>query len=302
MPESGSFRSQVQLCNPHDGTRTMAWEAASVRPISTGTRGIHIEVVRNQGWHVDDLRFDGHFIGLNLTPETLHFDARCGGGDWNVVRLSPGAFWIVPEGQRFSIRTGPSAVAAAAVIDGGVFDAVLGSHHRLETCSAHDVGISHLFRALIELGQAGSDQALIRSLVQSFILALAQRYGSPAPTERVRHTLSQQQLQALLTWIDDHLAEALTIERMAGRVGMPAAHFARAFKRATALSPWAHVVEQRLRRAASLLCRGESAASVAARCGFSDQAHLGRLFKRRFGVPPVAYSIRHRRAPTPPAA
>lgn len=291
MPETGTSRSQVRLCNPRDGSRVLAWETASVCPIAAGTgewTGIRIELVRNRDWSVDDLQFDGHFIGLNLSRETLQFDARCGHGDWMSLRLPPDSFWIVPEGQRFSVRKGPDALAAAAIIDGALFDAVLGCRHQLETCSACDVGISHLFRALIELGQAGSHPELIRSLVHSFVLALAMRYGSPPNDE----AWPDRQLQPLLDWIDEHLDESLSVERIAAHVGMAPRRFARAFKHATRRSPWAHVVEQRLLKAARLLREGESAAIVADRCGFSDQAHLSRLFKRQFGISPVAYSLR----------
>jgi AraC-like DNA-binding protein len=39
-----------------------------------------------------------------------------------------------------------------------------------------------------------------------------------------------------------------------------------------------------------MLSGGETAARVAAQCGFADQAHLTRTFKRATGVTPARYA------------
>jgi AraC-like DNA-binding protein len=48
----------------------------------------------------------------------------------------------------------------------------------------------------------------------------------------------------------------------------------------------------RVGHAASLLLEGETAAGVAAACGFADQAHLIRAFKARMGITPREYTAR----------
>jgi AraC-like DNA-binding protein len=51
-----------------------------------------------------------------------------------------------------------------------------------------------------------------------------------------------------------------------------------------------YVRRRRLEHAARLLCSTEAtAAAIAVECGFADQSHLTRLFRRRFGVTPSAY-------------
>jgi len=47
-----------------------------------------------------------------------------------------------------------------------------------------------------------------------------------------------------------------------------------------------------------MLCGGSSVADVAYSCGFADQSHLTRTFKKTVGVPPGRYlrSIRERAA------
>ena len=76
---------------------------------------------------------------------------------------------------------------------------------------------------------------------------------------------------------------------MAERVGLSAAHFSREFKRSTGNTPWEHVVQLRLEGARQLLESGESASEAALRFGFSDQSHLSRLFKLKYGVTPSSF-------------
>jgi AraC-like DNA-binding protein len=63
----------------------------------------------------------------------------------------------------------------------------------------------------------------------------------------------------------------------------------RAFRAEMGLPPHAYLNQLRVRQARQLLDAGVSAAEVAARVGFADQAHLTRHFKRVVGVPPAAY-------------
>jgi len=64
---------------------------------------------------------------------------------------------------------------------------------------------------------------------------------------------------------------------------------ARAFRAEYGTSPHLFLVQTRLVRARQLLAAGGSPASVAAECGFADQSHFGRWFRRAFGHTPAVY-------------
>lgn len=82
------------------------------------------------------------------------------------------------------------------------------------------------------------------------------------------------------------LCEQLTLDELAACVGLSAFHAARLFTRHTGLPPHAWRNQLRLNRSLDLLRRGESVAAAAQACGFADQSHYTRHFRRSFGVAP----------------
>jgi AraC family transcriptional regulator len=95
-------------------------------------------------------------------------------------------------------------------------------------------------------------------------------------------------LVALVAWVEQHLDEPLTLERIAGQAGLSAYHFSRLFTARMGRSVMAHVRGRRLVRGARRLC-GEpdlKLVELAFDCGFESQEAFTRAFKRVFGVSP----------------
>jgi AraC-like DNA-binding protein len=86
--------------------------------------------------------------------------------------------------------------------------------------------------------------------------------------------------------IDAKFAGELTLADMAAAAGLSASHFLVTFRQTFGLSPHRYVLHKRLGAAARLVAAGVKLATVAQRAGFSDQAHLCRQFKARYGLPP----------------
>jgi AraC-like DNA-binding protein len=79
------------------------------------------------------------------------------------------------------------------------------------------------------------------------------------------------------------------VSRAAARAGMSREGFSRRFARHHGMPPHAFWLMARLNHARELLRAGEAIARVAAEADFTDQSHLGRWFRRAFGVTPGRY-------------
>jgi AraC-like DNA-binding protein len=73
-------------------------------------------------------------------------------------------------------------------------------------------------------------------------------------------------------------------------------HLVRSFRDAIGMPPHAYLTQVRSNHARDMLLRGVPVSTAAYRCGFADQSHLTRTFKRIFGVTPGAYVAASKRA------
>jgi AraC family transcriptional regulator len=88
-------------------------------------------------------------------------------------------------------------------------------------------------------------------------------------------------------FIDQNLSENITLEDLAGLAGLSSYHFSRKFKADLGIAPHAYVLSRRIDRAKSLLNGSRLPLKlVAAECGFTDQSHLSRVFRKFLGVTP----------------
>jgi AraC family transcriptional regulator len=117
------------------------------------------------------------------------------------------------------------------------------------------------------------------------LLAVAARQAGP------RHALHRPAwLLDARDLLHDGLAHTLRIADIAAAVGVHPIHLARAFRSSFGVSPAAYLRRARLERAlAALADNRRSIAEIALDCGFSDQSHFTRVFRRHTGLTPARY-------------
>jgi AraC family transcriptional regulator len=99
-------------------------------------------------------------------------------------------------------------------------------------------------------------------------------------------------LRELRALIDSNFGAPLTLDELALEVGRHPVHLSRAFRRAYGQTIGECIRKARVRNAAHLLLSSRRPISeIATECGFCDQAHLSRAFKRIFGLTPAAYRL-----------
>jgi transcriptional regulator GlxA family with amidase domain len=105
-----------------------------------------------------------------------------------------------------------------------------------------------------------------------------------------------------LAYIEAHLGTKIESAEVADCVALSKSHFSRAFKQSMGSSPMAYVSARRIERAKLMMTSTrERLSDIALACGFADQSHLNRYFRRIVGITPGVWR-RHRAAPNPGGA
>jgi transcriptional regulator GlxA family with amidase domain len=100
----------------------------------------------------------------------------------------------------------------------------------------------------------------------------------------------------LNAWMREHLAQDLSVERLASQAAMSPRNFARAYAMETGVTPAKAVERLRAETARTMLAQGGAIQEIARRTGFGDPERMRRAFVRLYGAPPAAMRRTLRRA------
>ncbi len=194
-------------------------------------------------------------------------------------------------------RAKPSEYANIALAP-GLLQKIAAEHGLASTTIAHrvifqDPTILHIAQLLktevLSGGLAGN--LYVESLRNLLAVHLLRNHTKTLlkPTIEV-NLLDGLKLQHLKDYIEEHLAEELTLSTLADLVPISQFHFARAFKAATGEPPHRYVTQRRIERAKVLLAVTQlSAAEVAYQTGFSNQSHFTAQFRKLVGLTPKQF-------------
>lgn len=130
----------------------------------------------------------------------------------------------------------------------------------------------------------------MRQALSDLILLLHQNQPARRPEPTVKELRDGERIKGMLRYIQDHLAEELTVEEIA-RAGMVSkSECLRCFKTMISGAPMQYVKELRLQRAARLLRESTYPVSrVAELCGFQDLSYFAKSFRLWKGCTPREY-------------
>lgn len=139
-------------------------------------------------------------------------------------------------------------------------------------------------------GGVGSS-LLVESLSCQLAVQILRRHAHVLFHESHTHDgLTFRQERTVRDYIHEHLGENITLDVLASSVALSRYHFARRFRASTGTTPHEYVLQQRVAKARTLLTRTNyPLLDIAVACGFADQSHFNRVFKKHTGVPPGHY-------------
>jgi AraC family transcriptional regulator len=142
----------------------------------------------------------------------------------------------------------------------------------------------------LEPGGIGG-QLMVESLTTSLTIHLLRRYSTRKfNIPEFAGGLSKAQIRYVMTFIEDHLEQDLSLDAIANLVQLSPHYFASLFKQTIGQSPHQYVVHRRIERSKQLLKRSELSIADVAQCvGFQNQSHFTTAFRRIVGCTPKVH-------------
>lgn len=146
--------------------------------------------------------------------------------------------------------------------------------------------ISNLLNEELESAQA----SLQRAALALRLAPCSAELGAVIPRKSqqiIRGGLAPWQARVLKTHIETHLDVSLRTKELAKLVQLSSFHFCRVFRVSFGNSPHGYVTRRRIERAQGLILTTKlPLGQIAIDCGFADQAHFTKLFRRLTGESP----------------
>lgn len=123
-----------------------------------------------------------------------------------------------------------------------------------------------------------------------YAIALAALLMTRCPQEALTALESDQRMEEVCNYLQNHLGEELHISALAAKAGMSRSSFLRAFAAHTGGSPYQYLLHTRYLHAAKLLeADSMTIDEISQAVGIRDRFHFSRTFRKLFGSPPGRY-------------
>ncbi|SPL71772.1 AraC family transcriptional regulator [Acinetobacter stercoris] len=216
-----------------------------------------------------------------------------------------GSLHIAPKGDIILVNADEIHTGSSAVETGWKYRAIYPTPEMLRDISqdffkqknatpwfqnavVHDVGLGQQLSLLFDLLEQKNNKLLKESMYLSTIACLLMRYGR-AKLYASEFSEAQKKVYVIKDLLLSCPEKDYSLTELAQLVDLSPWHLLRQFKKYMGLPPHAWLVQTRLRKAKELLKNGENIANTAFHCGFSDQSHFNRHFKKAMGVTPAQY-------------
>lgn len=197
-----------------------------------------------------------------------------------LTRIVPGDFIVFNPGDVHGCRHASDELFAYDSVTVAV-EMLDGAYLQPRGTGRHDA--MKAFDDLLGSIEGGDDAEVIE---QVLFLASCFDVGEEPP---VIPSVHEEAALRAFAHLRGHLAEPHAISELSSLDGISEYALIRAYRKRFSITPLQHLMSLRVECACELLSEGASPADVAAETGFSDQAHLTRVFKQRIGTTPAAY-------------
>lgn len=275
--------------------------ADTVRRRTARWRGMAVEIVQTTGCERIESRFRGnaHLLIVHERGARRDGDTFVEGLSRSALRDYGRKLTFVPAGHAYHDWQVPRQsgrviyfyfdAAQFPVSAEGLQDEVFAPKLFFENTALWDTALK--LAAVIESGDDTGNQLYAEALGVVLAHELVRlNCRAPRPEPVARGGLSPWQQRVVTAYIEEHLAEPISLAVLAGLARLSTFYFCRAFKQSFGVPPHRYHTNRRIERAKALLANAEpSVTDIGLTLGFSETSSFSAAFRKATGLTPTAY-------------
>ena len=268
---------------------------------------------QTQPWN--GILLERHQTGSIEIPEHVHHDlclhlqlSGSVGLEWwceghnGLEQTRPGSLVLLDTGTRDRLRWDGSSERLILSITPEFMSRIseeLGIEQAVEFANRWALQDPALQHILLEMGHESAADWPLGGLYADLLgtslasLLLRRHAANSLDPAQIKGGLSRAQIRHILEFITANLHTDIRLDQMAAELSMTPFHFARVFRSSLGTSPYQYVLDQRLRKAQSLLKETSiSVQAIAGLAGWNSPANFIRAFRQQLGITPQKWRNR----------
>ncbi|AQS36484.1 transcriptional regulator, AraC family [Shewanella psychrophila] len=235
-----------------------------------------------------------HTLSMYLSGgyQTHRTDVRSGFG-------APGRFCLMPKGSESRWQLGTPQQFMHLYFDDSylkqlaieVFDMDPRTIALPELTFFENPGLESLYR--YNMAQANWHQTsplALEQVTNTILVSLLQNSTMTKHVGQLKGGLSPATVKKVRDFIHANFYRQIFLSELASLAQLSEYHFCRMFKESFARTPQAYLTYVRIEQVKHLIkTTSDNLMDIALNCGFSNQSHMGRYFKKQLGITPKAY-------------
>ena len=196
--------------------------------------------------------------------------------------------------ERYVIWIHPDAIQAFHKLGDDLAACFLDASDRRYKLIRPDSGTVTQLKSLCEkIIQARKDTGFAKETLAylylcEFLVYLNRAYFS-LPDSIWEDVSENENVNQVVTYIHEHLAEDLSLDKLASHFYVSKSYLSHKFKEYTGLTLYQFIIKKRLVVARNMLREGLPVTTVCLQCGFNDYSNFLKQFKREFGRSPKEF-------------
>ncbi|GLS91192.1 AraC family transcriptional regulator [Psychromonas marina] len=254
----------------------------------------HYQNEHDRIFYVNDKQ---HTLSLYLSGgyETQRTDVKSGHG-------APGKFCLMPKESESHWQLGQSQQFMHLYFNDDylkqlalkVFDIDPRTLQLPELTFTSDAATEALFRHCMATSdwQNNDNHLAMEQVTDTILVSMLQNMGIKKLSSPVTGGLSPKVTRLVCDYMHANFHRQIYLVELAALAQLSEYHFCRMFKQSLAQTPQNYLLKIRIEQVKlRIATQPLSVAEIALQCGFSNQSHMGRYFKKLVGVSPSQYRI-----------